>query len=467
MTAILHRLQSGGIELPLFCVEETNPWIFTQGLEKQNIDFFRQLAQNHLALSFEYHVHCIQLAHDLTRGGKEVAEVIPQLEAALMMSELLAYTYGHYLNMPHDVLRLRREQEIYRQFLSAKGYNFPPCEDSRGEELLGESITHDVRMLTVAINWPRLFITRSRRLLLALSVLAQDYTQYSALIASMDRFAGPVIAYVSWIFFVPRLLTNLALTGKHVIPSRWMSTEELELGWRTRLKLQWESRWFEISNDIAWLISGLLNCFVLTGPLNPLSIYLAISLQSYDVIMACTRMNIEVSRLQAIKAEYDALLLDPNLSEDQIPQIEEHGQYLQHAIECERNRLIIGILNTSVLFLAMSLALPAAAAYPILPVFGAILAVSATIASYKGLQWVDQHRLSSKLPKLEFQMEATRVTREAPHVVLVPMRVSELSQSLFGDRSRSQSCPSRMNSLRERVNDLSMHELSRIAPEFS
>ena len=460
MTAILHRLQTSGVELPLFCVGETNRWIFAQELEKQNINFFRQLAQNHHVLNFEYHVHCTQLARELTHGV-EVAELIPQLKAALIMSELLTHTYGRFLNMPHDVLRLRREQETYRQFLSAHGYHFPSHEDNKGEELIGESITHDVRMLTVTINWPRLFITRSRRLLLALSVLAQDFSQYRAFIVSMDKFAGPVIAYVSWMFFVPRLLTNLALTAKHVIPGRWMSTEEWELGWRTRLKLQWESRWFEISNDSAWLITGLLNCFVLTGPLNPLSIYLAISLQSYDVVMACLRMNMEVSRLQKIKADYDNLLSNPDLSQEQVTYIEAHAEYLQHAIECERRRLLIGIVNTSVLFLAMSLALPAAAAYPILPVFGAMLAVSATIASYKGLQWADKQRFSSRLPKPESQLET-------PPATIVPARVSEVYQCLFSPRlsntgARSQSCPSRMHSL---GNENNVSQLSGIAPEF-
>ena len=68
-------------------------------------------------------------------------------------------------------------------------------------------------------------------------------------------------------------MTNLFLLAKHVTPGMWMSPTEKSLGVKTRFDAHFERRWFELGNDVAWVILALLTCFKFVGTLAPLGLY--------------------------------------------------------------------------------------------------------------------------------------------------------------------------------------------------
>ena len=392
MAAILRRLQSYGIDFPAPCDQGTKTWAFSQKIDGSTIDFFRYIVKNHSILSIEYSIHCTQLARDLLY--KNAGEITEQIETALMLAELMEHIYRVYLKVPREVERFRREQTVYRSLLADQGYHFA-CNGQIDETT--PSLSETIRELTGSANWPRNFIVRLRRLLVSTIPLASDLHRYLSVIRTIDKFCTPVLTYLAWIFFIPRALTNLFLTGKHVIPGTWMNQQEESLGWQIRLMAQMESRWLELGNDIVWLTLGVLNCFVLTGALAPIGFYGSAILLAYDVVLASLRVYIEISRLQTLEKDYSKMLDKAELSPEETVQTANHLCYLGQRIAYEQKRLYIQVVNTSLLLLAFSLAFPLFAFNPIIALIGAALAVLTTIACYASVKWVEQQKPVDKV----------------------------------------------------------------------
>ena len=422
MAAMLRRLQL--------------TWDFSQKIDENDIDFFRYFVKNHQLLSIEYSIHCTTLAHDLLHKDKinDKAEVTRQIEEALKLAELLEHIYRYYLNVPSQVARFRGEQDNYREVLVTQGYQFLSNDPN---DNLDPSVSKAIRDITGTVNVPRNFITRLRRLLVTTTLIARDFDGYRRWIGIMDDVTRPIFAYAAWAFFSPRALTNLFLTGKHVIPGSWMSDQEKSLGWSTRFRAQMERRWFELGNDIAWMTLGLLNCFVLTGVLAPIGFYGSAVLLAYDVVLACFRAYLEISRLQKLEADYHEILAEPDLSTVDREQTANYLIYLQQRISYEQKRLYVQVINTSILLLAFSLAFPIFAFNPVIPLIGATIAVLATIACYCAVKWVEKQKPVDKVTPLMMHsfFKPSDGAKKAPPVIEINVDESASKEMLLPSAS--------------------------------
>lgn len=386
MAIILQQLLSSVFnDRPSPYDKNTNTWVFNQKTSKKNAVFFRQLVKEHHSLQFEYSVLCSQLAHDKTI-------TLQQIELALLMAGLLEHVYCYYLVIPREVMRIRGEQAIYRDLLQLALAKPKPNHAS-----LFASKT--IRELTVSSNWPRLFLLRVRRLLLTINPLTVNLPGYRQFINGMEHYTDPVIPYVSWIFFIPRLLTNLCLTAKHVIPGAWMGEHERNLGWQTRFNAQMSRRWFELGNDSVWFTFGLIGCFVLTGVLAPISFYIGVGCQAFDVMLASVRAHVELSRLTKIEEKYTNMLAQDSIQPADREQIEGFLFHLQRRIAHEKKRVYLSVINNCVLLLTVILILPLFVSTPVIPLLGAILSVLNTILCYSAMKYIDSHKPSDKLQK--------------------------------------------------------------------
>ena len=433
MTTILRRLLSSGMTIPSFLEEGTTTWIFPQKIEEHDLYFFRELVKHHLFFNEAYNIHCTQLAHDSLRKDKK--KLIQQLVDALMMARLLEHLYGYYLNVPREVVRFRDEQKVYRGWLAEQGYLFPENGPSDGPSgSLDAYDTRFVRTFTGTINIPRNLIGRTRRLLALIVPVAVDFDRYRIWVGRMNQLALPILNYASWICFIPRTITNLFLMAKHVIPGAWMSEQERSLGWQTRLGADILRRWFELANDIAWLLLGLLNCFVFIGALAPLSFYGALVLLAYDVVLACVRAYIEISRLEALATQYIMMLDENDLSSADQEQINGYLEDLQQRLSFEHKRQCVMVINTIILFLAFSLACPVFAFNPIMPMIGAILAVLATIVCYAAGRWLDQQNPAAHLapvPVQEKQLAIVPAASVIPNSLFKPPAVRVMNYPIM------------------------------------
>ena len=406
MQAIFQRLQSCEINInfPVPCNERTKEWVFSQRIDIIDVDSFRYLVENHLLFRIEYSIHCTQLARDLLQ--REATEVVEQIETALMMAELLEHIYHFYLNEALDKAYFRREQAVYRQLLADQGYHFS---DIDLNPKVSSSLSQSIREVTGTANLPRNFMMRVRRLLLTILPVASDFYRYRSWIGSFNEFSGPIFAYIAWIFYAPRALVNLFLLCKHLLPwSAWMSPQEISLGFLTRLRAQFERRWSELGNDIAWFLLGIVNCFILTGVLAPIAFYVSAALMAYDVGMAGLRAYWDISGLQALEVQYRRMIGQGDMSSANKEQIEDYLGHLQQRITYEKKRLYLQVINATILCLAFSLAAPFFAINPLIPLIGALVAVLVTMICYGLGKWIEHQKPVDKV---------TYVQKKPPSVV--------------------------------------------------
>ena len=392
MTPILNRLQSCGIELPPSCDETTRAWTFTEKINQKTPAFFQELVKNHVLLSIEYQVHCANLARDLAQKGAKA--VTSQLKSALILAELLEHLYRRYLDAPLEAATMEREQNVYRRLLAQEGYQFFNQDE---ESDVTCSFSKSVREYTISANLSRLFLSRVRRLLVCITLVANNLAQFNRFVSLMDEIAMPMFSYLSWIFFIPRLVTNLFLTAKHLIPGEWMCEQEKALGWKTRFRAQMQQRWFELGNDLGSFVTGLINCFVLIGVLSPIGLYVSFGLQIFDLALISICAYVEINRLKNLQKQYeDTLQNSPNLEDK--AELEGYLFHLKARIAFEQKRLFLQVIQNAILLVAISLALaPLALLTPVFPLVGAVIALLATIACYAAVKWVRRQKPEDKI----------------------------------------------------------------------
>ncbi|MGQ3889304.1 hypothetical protein ACQUW5_09765 [Legionella sp. CNM-1927-20] len=397
MTAVMRRLQETIKIIPL---KDKRLWQFSEQLNNKKIEFFLPLIKQHNLLNLEYNVLCTQLVHNYTRKNYDSEQLKIELITALMMAELLAHLYQNYLVVPREVIRLQKEQEIYRQLLIHTDVKFPSANIFNIEP--SNNFTQKIRTNIAQINWLRLFLIRSKRVLNTCVPLAKDLEKFCLFVAALDKYANPVVSYLGWLFFIPRLSTNLFLLFKHLIPGFWMGKDERNIGLTTRLNAQLQRRWPEIGNDVAWMTGGILNCFILLGPLAPFSVYVNVALFGYDVLLASIRAMIEIKRLHALKEEYNQLADSMKGQGDtqELIEIYEYQQHLNTQLNYEYKRLLFGVCNTTALLLAASITIPIFVASPLVPFISALLIVSITVAGYLAWQNIEKKRPVEKVEKL-------------------------------------------------------------------
>ena len=397
MVAILERLKVDVVKFPKQspegpCLRQRN-WLFFQNLPREDLDFFRYFVKNHALINLEYSVHRTQLANDLK--GEHKVSLIPQFEAALIMAEILEAVYEDYLVVPREVFRLRKEQDVYRQWLEQLGpqrsyhYCFPR---DISVSPIAQSSNKMIRDQTLIANLYRHMVGRTRRFALILAPAIFNSEFFKPWFDSFDYYALPMLSYASWLFFVPRAAVNLGLTAKHLIPGPWMSETEKSLGAGTRFRAQMERRWLELGNDLAALAVNLTNCFVLIGALTPWSLYLTTVSLAYDVVLASVRSYIEISRLKTLEKTYLHMQAQGGTA-----QISGYLSHLQTRIYFEQLRLYSSVVINLNLLLGILLTLPVFGFPPLIPIIGAALAVLTTIAWFASISYLDKQKPSDKV----------------------------------------------------------------------
>ncbi len=421
MTPVIVHLRNNVPELPSLVNDSPLHWTFSESIKELGPDFYKNIVLLHPVLNLEYSILCNQLRHNLLFPHKVAKDqVIEQLKAALMLAELLEQAHLFYLDVPREVLRLRRHQRLYKTMLSdMAGYTFIEVNAKEIEEQL--SLSQYIRDNVAQTNWYRLLITRTKRLLNLLDVVDTGLDSFRGFVRLMDQYTNPFFAYLAWCFFIPRLTTNLFLLMKHLIPGAWMGEQEKDLGWFARLQAQLQRRWFELGNDLVWVIVGLLNCFVLVGGLAPVAFYFTLFGFAFDVANASLRAYVELNRLQKLKEEYDVLYQNA-CSDEERKAIKDYQHYINHRIEFEKLRLGLHTAGTIVVFLGVCLSIPFFALNPVLPLIGAVLIILTWIATFTLTSALEQYRPNDNVEKpsgvVQFGLFA-RKNDEKPRMVPV------------------------------------------------
>lgn len=346
------------------------------------------LVIQHARINIEYSVLCSKIACEWSSQSPMLKQ---QMNEALETAELLEMIYRDYLDVPREISRLQKEQQLMRAWLNNDGM-------ARHQEANTLYVSKWIRDQTVYLNLPRLFAVRARRLLMAIVPLTTANSAYHQSMQTFDRYAAPFFSHLAWLYFIPRITNHLVMILKHTIEHDGMTDEEKALGWQTRLWVQLQGRWPDLSNDLPWLIANSFSCFVLVGPLLPYNIILSICMQFFEIAQSFSIYVVEMNYLYQQRAEYINARDDYTEDSEDYQQLDAYIEHLNKRIDYESHRLLISVVNTSILLLAIILAAPIFA--PGYAVAGGVIAVSSTIGTYAARQYVDSEKPQSNLFQL-------------------------------------------------------------------
>ena len=360
MGPITQHLRAFFPELPQPCSDPlARHWSFDVSLKALGPEIYSKLLPLHPILNVEYSILCNQLREDFLHPNiankKQVRE---RLINALMFCELLEHLNQHYLVVPREVVRLRKQQQLYRTLLSElAGFSFSSNLLEKEEVEIGFSTSQQVRDLTIQSNWYRILFTRSKRVINLLSNVMTNAPAFNRLVTDLDLYAIPALAYFGLCFHMPRLLTNSFLILKHTIPGSLQEDKEATLSWTTRLQVQLQRRWFEMGNDAVWTAVSALNLCLFIGAAATGAVYLSTAAFAFDVMNAAARAYVELKRLYTLHKEYKVLLAKEGNKERQ-DFILNHMKFIEDRIKFEHLRFALHVSSTAIILAAMSLALP-------------------------------------------------------------------------------------------------------------
>ncbi|KTD42970.1 hypothetical protein [Legionella parisiensis] len=416
MIPLIRHLHETFPELSLVA-QADNPlnWTFTESIKKLGPDFYRKIIPMHLVMNLEYSLLGQQLrAKFLSPKPIDRDELREQLIAALMMAELLEHIYRYHMDIPREVVRLRAQQNLYRELLAELISNFPKRLPGKAPENF--SVTQELRNTIMDINLWRLLIVRSKRALDLLALVHTESQVYLRFVKIMDTVMDPFLIHLAWFFWLPRLVVNLFSLFKHTVPGWWMDEREISLGWAVRFSAQIKRRYFEFGNDIVWVGSGLINTFYLTGALAPFAFYVSLAVFAFDVIWAMTRAYIELSRMYELRTQYSEMLDKPHTLKEE-RQIKEHLKAIDKQIALEKFRLGSHVATTVFIFLGMCMALPVFAVNPILPLIGALILVTVCIVNFALTEEVANRRPRDTLDRSSALSRLGLFSAKAPPTV--------------------------------------------------
>ena len=405
MGPVIQHLHAVLPELPSTCVNSSLYWSFDVSLKTLGPSFYNRILPLHPILNVEYSILCNQLRQDfLFPKEEQKQQIIVRLNAALMMCELLEHVHQHYLVVPREVVRLRKQQQLFRTLLSElAGYTFVKSLEEKEAIDISLSLSQRIRDLTIQTNWYRILINRSKRVVNLLNLVINESQSFNTFVNYLDKYTNPLLAYFGLLFHVPRLLTNLFLIAKHTIPGSWMSDEEWSLSWTTRLGSQIKRRWFEIGNDAIWTLVSALNIFLFFGAMASGGIYLSAAAFAFDVANAAARAYIELKRLYSLQKDYRAMLTkEPSLEQQEA--IRNHLKHIENRIHFEQLRFGLHVSGTVLIFAAMALTLP---------VFAMSAPVILASAIFLLMLWAITFALTRKLDNYR-PNETIEVTANAP-----------------------------------------------------
>lgn len=348
-----------------------------------------ELVIQHAKINIEYSVLCSKIACE---WPSQTADVKKQMiEDALQTAQLLEIIYRDYLDVPREVDRLKKEQMLMRAWLNRESL-------LQHEDANTLYVSKWIRENTSYVNLPRLFAVRTRRLLMAIVPLTNAASAYHQSMQAIDQYAAPFFLHLAWLYFIPRITDNLVMILKHTIEHDGMTDEEKALGWQTRLWIQLQTRWPDLSNDLPWMIANCFSCFVLVGPLLPYNSILSICMQFYEIAQSYCIYHVEMNHLQQQRADYiNARDENPEDSEE-YRALDAYIQHLNKRIDYEGDRLFIPVINTTVLLLAIILAAPIFA--PGYAVAGGVIAVMSTVGAHAAKKYVESEKPPSHLFQL-------------------------------------------------------------------
>ena len=133
-------------------------------------------------------------------------------------------------------------------------------------------------------NLWRLMIVRFRRFYLNLQALF-NYLCLNLFVSNVEPFLRRFMSWFNFLYFIPRVTTDVFNFFCHVFPFGNTFKTELPLPLKVRFLMQVNRRWESFFRDMLWFVNGVLSLFVLVGPLSFLGLYVNACMQVAETVL--------------------------------------------------------------------------------------------------------------------------------------------------------------------------------------
>ncbi len=356
-----------------------NQWVFGDALKKLPAKQLSSAILDFPYLQVKYHVLCATLIKNAQHYNQ--AQQKSLAASILLFSEVLERI--HLQSTQLELHSLQRSQEFCRDFLTKTGLDVPKKAPELHHDTPIDAHEEAIRTNTQQADFWRLIVMRGRRMVLWSIPLINNFEYYGRFMTPLDNFLRTLLVYQALVL-LPRFLTNLHHLFKH-----WWSPNENEQALsdleRHQAHLNMNARWWELAYDFGWIALGLLNAFVLTGPLATFAAYTIIIQPTYNLILHSLRLFIGDSRIQKMQEQYK----DNGEMSDFLELLDEHRTYNQYLLSV-KVFVSIFIVSTGAVLLFSNM-MPASVLFT-----AALISVLATIAG---------KMVVPKLPKQQDQLK--------------------------------------------------------------
>lgn len=224
------------------------------------------------------------------QSGLEKKAFYELLITSYAMHRCYENLYVLYLNSHYDQIFER----LYANGLSLYLYltiNFPDKIKDQIEQAFGRPVALDPKYSQANIkyihpfsvvyffdkympkfNLWRLLLGRIRRFYLSLQAFLQSLL-LSQCLGFIEPFFSQFMAWVNFLYFLPRFFLDLSNFIYHVFLLGPHSEEEASLSFMERVRIHFNRRWESTLRDLFWLTNSFLSLFILTGSFGIASLY--------------------------------------------------------------------------------------------------------------------------------------------------------------------------------------------------
>lgn len=347
--------------------------------------FLAPIVDNFKKLEKAYNVSLQEYKRNISAGkqkydGKVLLEIADKMIAASLFEVAIFRRRRFFRSQLKDL-----EQVLYD--VSSRD-NFEQGFDSRlhgldlftsnPEDILPNTYFASLSDWHNSLNPSRFFVLRSWRSYKQLTVLlaqCKDFVDnYKDVIA---KYLGPLFSYLSWVFFIPRMLKNICtmiytfVGGSPIFAHLQFPKLESEYGWYRRFKLRMKAIGAEIANDIMWVVTGIINCFALAGSLPIIGVYIMVTAQAYDLFVMMVRNYVDRTTLNTLQSDIIQLKAEKNLDDSNY-----FLDNLKARLEFDRRVLLFALFNFALLLMCITLMTPVFASIsPLIPLIAGIVTV--------------------------------------------------------------------------------------------
>lgn len=328
--------------------------VVLQGQSLEAADFTR-LAENAWLWRVQYRAHCAHLIAHINQSTQDTKETKELIQSALFMAELLESLHGRLNEIPAKA-KFSQDKMILKQLLRQ------PASESKDNVFNFPGI---VQNITYNTDTTRLLIGNIRRICLGLIAFPETFGHDLTWAERFASFLGPILTIAGFLIYLPRTIVNGL-----ILPSRLSENQTIPLQSRLQAHAEIDDRLFNLINDSPSVLAGFISVFILTSATLWLAVYITVAVKLCEVIFAALRSHYDVSRLYAMRAEYNQ---HENLSDTE----KTYLKHLDSSIAYTR-----GVRNTNttmhalLLFCLASFTPPIMMLHPAVPIVAAIFAIS-------------------------------------------------------------------------------------------